>query len=169
MITTRTARMLTRYNAWADRMIFDAVAALPEGEAGKERKSLFKNMIHTLNHNCVIDRIWQAHLEGREHGYTARNTPDHPPLDELRRQQQAVDDWYIAWSDAMSDAALDEKVNFTLVGGNQGVMTRGEILLHIVNHTTYHRGFVADLFYQVPARPPTTDLPVFLREVPQDW
>jgi uncharacterized damage-inducible protein DinB len=169
MITTRTARMLTRYNAWADRMIFDAVAALPEGEAGKDRKSLFKNIIHTLNHNCVIDLIWQAHLEGREHGYTARNTPDHPPLDELRRQQQAVDDWYIAWSDALSDAALDEKVNFTLIGGNQGVMTRGEILLHVVNHTTYHRGFVADLFYQVPARPPTTDLPVFLREVPQNW
>jgi uncharacterized damage-inducible protein DinB len=169
MITTRTARMLTRYNAWADRMIFDAVAALPEGEAGKERKSLFKNIIHTLNHNCVIDLIWQAHLEGREHGYTARNTPDHPPLDQLRRQQQAVDDWYIAWSDALSDAALDEKVNFTLIGGNQGVMTRGEILLHVVNHTTYHRGFVADLFYQVPARPPTTDLPVFLREVPQTW
>jgi uncharacterized damage-inducible protein DinB len=169
MITTRTARMLTRYNAWADRMIFDAVAALPEGEAEKDRKSLFKNIIHTLNHNCVIDLIWQAHLEGREHGYTARNTPDHPPLDELRRQQQAVDDWYIAWSDALSDAALDEKVNFTLIGGNQGVMTRGEILLHVVNHTTYHRGFVADLFYQVPARPPTTDLPVFLREVPQNW
>lgn len=169
MITTRTARMLTRYNAWADRMIFDAVAALPEGEAGKERKSLFKNIIHTLNHNCVIDLIWQAHLEGREHGYTARNTPDHPPLDELRRQQQAVDDWYIAWSDTLSDAALDEKMNFTLIGGNQGVMTRGEILLHVVNHTTYHRGFVADLFYQVPARPPTTDLPVFLREVPQNW
>lgn len=169
MITTRTARMLTRYNAWADRMIFDAVAALPEGEAGKERKSLFKNMIHTLNHNCVIDLIWQAHLEGREHGYTARNTPDHPPLDELWRQQQAVDDWYIVWSDTLSDAALDEKMNFTLIGGNQGVMTRGEILLHVVNHTTYHRGFVADLFYQVPARPPTTDLPVFLREVPQNW
>lgn len=169
MITNRTARMLTRYNAWADRMIFDAVAALPEGEAGKERKSLFKNMIHTLNHNCVIDLIWQAHLEGREHGYTARNTPDHPPLEELRRQQQEIDDWYIAWSDALSDAALDEKVNFTLIGGNPGVMTRGEILLHVVNHTTYHRGFVADLFYQVPARPPTTDLPVFLREVPQDW
>ncbi|MEK6593150.1 MAG: DinB family protein [Pseudomonadota bacterium] len=169
MITTRTARMLTRYNAWADRMIFDAVAALPEGEAGRERKSLFKNMIHTLNHNCVIDLIWQGHLEGREHGFSARNTPGHPPLDELWRQQQAIDDWYIAWSDTLSDAALDEKVSFTLIGGNPGVMTRGEILLHIVNHTTYHRGFVADLFYQVPARPPTTDLPVFLREVPQDW
>ena len=27
--------MLTRYNAWANKLIFDAVAALPEGEATK--------------------------------------------------------------------------------------------------------------------------------------
>jgi len=164
MITTQTARMLTRYNAWSNQLIFDAAAALPEGEATKERVSLFKNMVHTLNHNYVIDRIWQAHLEGREHGYAARNTKDHPPLDELWRVQQVIDKWYIDWSDALSDAALDEKVKFTLIGGNQGVMTRGEILLHVVTHTSYHRGFVADLFFQVPARPPTMDLPVFLRE-----
>jgi uncharacterized damage-inducible protein DinB len=43
-------------------------------------------------------------------------------------------------------------------------MTRGEMLLHIVNHTSYHRGFVADMFYQVPVRPPVTDLTVFLRD-----
>ena len=164
MVTKRTAHMLTRYNAWADRLIFDAVAALPAGEATKERASLFRNMVHTLNHIYVIDRIWQAHLEGRAHGYTARNTPDHPPLADLWRSQQEIDAWYVAWSEKLSDAALDENVNFTLIGGNAGVMTRGEILLHVVNHTTYHRGFVADLFYQVPARPPTTDLPVYLRE-----
>ncbi len=164
MITTQTARMLTRYNVWSNKLIFDAVAALPAGEATKERQSLFKNMVHTLNHIYVIDLIWQAHLEGREHGYTARNTKDHPPLDELWRSQQAVDAWYVAWSDKLSDAVLDEKVSFTLIGGNQGVMTRGEILLHVVTHTSYHRGFVADLFFQVPARPPTMDLPVFLRE-----
>ena len=159
-----TARMLTRYNAWANRLVFDAVAALPEGEAARERKSLFRNMVHTLNHNYVIDRIWQAHLEGREHGFAARNTPDHPPLAELWRAQQAVDDWYVAWSDAQTDGALDESLTITLIGGNRTVMTRAEILLHVVNHTSYHRGFVADLFYQVPARPPTTDLPVYLRE-----
>ena len=166
MITNATARMLARYNAWANKLIFDAVAALPEGEATKERKSLFRNMVHTLNHNYVIDRIWQAHLEGREHGFSARNTPGHPPLEELWKKQRAIDDWYITWSDKLADAAFDEKVGFTLIGGNPGVMTRGEILLHIVNHTTYHRGFVGDLFYQVPgaARPPTTDLPVYLRE-----
>jgi len=165
MITSESARMLTRYNHWANQLIFEAVAALPEGEATKERCSLFKNIVHTLNHNYIIDLIWQAHLEGREHGFTSRNTPGHPPLAELWRNQQALDDWYIAWSDGLSEADLVDKVPFVLIGGNRGTMTRAEILLHIVNHTSYHRGFVADLFYQVPgARPPTTDLPVFLRE-----
>ncbi len=164
MTDTRTARMLTRYNAWANKVMFDAVGALPDGEAVKERKSLFRNMVHTLNHNYVIDLIWQAHLEGREHGFEARNTKEHPPLADLWRAQQAVDGWYMDWSDALTDDALKEEVRFTLIGGTPGVMTRGEILLHVVNHTTYHRGFVGDMFFQVPARAPTTDLPVFLRE-----
>lgn len=164
MIATDTASMLARYNAWANALIFEAVAALPAGEATRERQSLFRNMVHTLNHNYVIDLIWQAHLEGRDHGFGARNTKDHPPLEELQGRQQAIDAWYIEWADQLTDAALAEKVHFTLIGGNQGVMTRGEILLHVVNHTTYHRGFVADLFYQVPAKPPATDLPVYLRE-----
>lgn len=168
MATVRNARMLTRYNAWADKLIFDAVAGLPDGEATKPRTSLFKNIVHTLNHNYIIDLIFQAHLQGSDHGFTARNTAEHPALDELWRAQQKLDDWYIAWSDGMTDAALSEKVSFTFVGGGQGIMTRNEILLHVVNHTTYHRGFVADLFYQVPAKPPITDLPVFLRDVPLD-
>jgi uncharacterized damage-inducible protein DinB len=166
MITREAARMLARYNHWANKIIFDAVAELPPGEATRERQSIFKNMVHTLNHNYVIDLIWQAHLEGREHGFTARNTPEHPPLEDLWEKQQAIDAWYIDWSERLSEAALAEKVRFTLVGGNKGVMTRGEILLHVVNHTTYHRGFVGDLICQVPAQPPTTDLPVYLRDNP---
>jgi uncharacterized damage-inducible protein DinB len=166
MLDPQSARMLTRYNHWANRLIFEAVAALPEGEATRERKSIFKNMVHTLNHNYVIDLIWQAHLEGREHGFTARNTPGYPPLVELWSKQKAIDDWYIAWSDTLSPAALGERMHFTLVGGNKGVMTRGEILLHVVNHTSYHRGFVGEMICQVPAHPPTTDLPVYLRENP---
>src|SRR3954463_4088 len=34
-MTFRHSRMLTRYNHWANKVMFDAVAALPEGEATK--------------------------------------------------------------------------------------------------------------------------------------
>ena len=165
-MTLRNARALTRYMAWANNRIFDAVAALPEGEATKPRRSVFKNIVHTLNHVYVIDRIFQAHIEGREHGYTARNTPDHPPLEELRRMQGGLDDWYIGWSDRLTDRELEREVSFSFVGGGAGRMSCAEILMHLVNHTTYHRGYIADMLYQVPANPPTTDLTVFLRDVP---
>lgn len=165
MIPCHTARVLTRYNRWANDLILEAVAALPPGEAMKQRPTLFGNMVHTLNHNYVIDRIFQAHLEGRSHGYAARNTKDCPALEELRRVQRELDDWYVDWSDRVTAQALDETVRFDFVGGGAGEMTRGAMLLHLVNHTSYHRGFVADLFFQVPARPPITDLTVFLRDV----
>ena len=116
----KTLRRLTRYNAWANRLMFDAVAALPPGEALKERKSVFRNMVHTLNHCYVVGLIWQAHLEGREHGFTARNTPDHPPLRELRGNQAALDAWY----EAQCTKPLDEAIPFVLIGGNRGEMTR---------------------------------------------
>jgi uncharacterized damage-inducible protein DinB len=74
MKTLRTTRMLTRYKAWANELMFNAVVQLPPGEALKQRCSLFPNIVHTLNHNYVIDLIFQAHLLGREHGFTARNT-----------------------------------------------------------------------------------------------
>jgi uncharacterized damage-inducible protein DinB len=165
MITKKTAGQLARYNAWANKVIFDAVAALPPGEAEKPRTTLFKNMVHTLNHNYVIDRIFQAHLEGRPHGYGARNTQDHPPLAELWRAQQEVDAWYVDWAGRVPERDLDDVVRFEFVGGGDGAMTRGQMLLHVVNHTSYHRGFVADMFYQVPVRPPVTDLTVYLRDV----
>src|SRR5262245_47610873 len=159
------ARLLAGYRLWADRLTFDAVAALPPGEATKERPTLFKTMIGTLNHTYVVDLIWQAHLEGRDHGFTARNLVLHEGLAELWQAQQAIDQWYIDWSERQSQHSLEEIVHFQFIGGERGAMTRGDILLHVVNHATYHRGWVAEMFFQVPARNPTTDLPVYLKKL----
>lgn len=167
MMTLRAARMLARYNQWTDQLTFEAVAALPGDEATRPRVGLFKTMVHMLNHNYVIDRVFQAHLEGRPHGFGARNTPEPPPLAELQRNQEELDAWYVAWSDKLTAEAIDEKVKFTYIGGGEGILTRGEILMHLVNHHSYHRGFVAEMFYSARHRPPTTDLTVFLRDVPQ--
>jgi len=165
MITTELARMLVRYKAWANEIIFATVAALPEGEATRPRQSVFPNMVHTLNHLYVVDRIFQAHLEGRAHGYTARNTPTAPALAELRDAVQTLDRWYVALADRLTEPELNEMIAFQFVGGGDGAMTRGEILLHLVNHGTYHRGYVADMLNQASVKPRATDLTVYLRDV----
>jgi uncharacterized damage-inducible protein DinB len=169
MMNTRTARMLAYYKAWADKVMFDGVAALPPGEAEKERKTLFKTMIGTLNHIYVVDLIWQAHLEGREHGFAARNITVHAELPALWAAQQKFNDWIIDWVKAQSEASLDEDVSFTFVNGTKGAMKRGEMFLHLVTHGSYHRGWVAEMFFDAGARPPQPDLSVFLCEAPGDW
>lgn len=157
-------RMLAKYRQWADQLTFDAVAALPPGEAAKERKTLFKSIIGTLNHNLVIDRIWQAHLEGCDHGLKARNVVLHADLADLWKAQQAMNRWYIDWSERQTEQSIDEVVPFTFISGEKSRMTRGEMAMHVVNHATFHRGWVAEMFFQVPAKCPACDLTDFVKQ-----
>ncbi len=161
MINPETARVLAQYKSWADKRTFDSVAALRPEELTRERPTLFKTIIGTMNHSYVVDLIWQAHLQGRAHGFRGRNLVLHEELSELWRAQQEFNNWLKGWAAAQSETALHETVRFRYVSGEEGALTRGAILLHIVNHATYHRGWVSDLFFQVPGKPPTTDLCVF--------
>jgi len=162
MLDHDAAQSLARYKSWADNLTLAAVAGLPPGEAARERPTLFKSIIGTLNHSLVVDLIWRAHLEGLEHGFSARNVTLYPDLAALTAAQRKANEWLNAWAAAQTDETLRTAVTFRLVSGEEGTMTRGEILLHIVNHATYHRGWVSDLFFQIPAKPPTTDWNVFL-------
>jgi uncharacterized damage-inducible protein DinB len=169
MSSTRHLRTLTRYKAWANKLTFGMVAALPGDEATKHRTTRFGNMVHTLNHVYVIDSVFQAHLLGRAHGFTARNTPTHPPLSELEEAVAALDAWYVQFADALQSDDLERRIHFEFIGGGAGAMTCQEMILHVVNHGTYHRGFVGDMMYQAGVTPDATDLPVFLRDVPQNY
>ncbi len=155
---------LTRYKAWADRLFLSTISQLSESQLVAPQPILFGNMLRTLNHSYAMDRVWQTHLLGEVHGYTTRN-PDNPlPFGVLHEKQLAMDAWYVTYADTLDTDNLAQVVDFTFIGGGNGSMSRNDILLHVVNHTTYHRGHVADMLYHYSVFPPTTDLPVFLRE-----
>ncbi len=164
---SRQAELVTlvRYKAWANKITYATVAALPDGEALRSRPTRFGNIVHTLNHIFVVEDIFRAHLEGRQHGYTSRNTSQPPPLEVLREKVEAMDNWCIEYAKSLAQHDLNELVEFEFVGGGHGTMTRAEILAHLVNHATYHRGFVGDMLYQASVTPPATDLSVYLRDV----
>ena len=156
--------MLIAYKAWANQLTFSTALGLSPKEVLKQRPTRFKSIVNTLNHVYVVDDIFKAHLTNQQHGYSDRNTVDHPSLTDLWDIQKAMDAWYISYTASLSNASLCEVVPFVFVDGGKGSMTRLEILQHIVNHGTYHRGFVGDMFYQIPVTAPANDLPVFIRE-----
>ena len=164
MLTTDTAVMLAKYSDWADRVLFEAIAALPEGAAYQESATLFRSMVGTLNHNLQVDLIWRAHLLRVEHGFTSRRDVLHPGLAALAQAQCEVNRWYVGWAQAQTLQTLDERLAFRFVSGQAAEMARGAMFLHIVNHKTYHRGWVAEMFFDHGAKPPQMDLSVYLCE-----
>lgn len=164
MINLSTAKLLTRYKRWADQEFFASLATLAPEELDRQRAGPMKSMIATLNHIYVVDRIWQAHLQHCEHGFKSRQEMPYPQLADLWLAQREVDDWFIDWSAGQTEAELDTPIDFAFVSGNRGTMTAGAMLLHVVNHGTYHRGWLVQMYFEIPAMPPMTDLSVYLTE-----
>lgn len=160
-------RMLTRYKAWADAEFYRCVADLSPEQLEAPQPILFGSLIRTMNHSYLMDYVWKANLLGQKHGLTSRSPRDCPDFDTLQEQQMALNDWFVEYSEALTDEQASQDVVFDFIGGGSGTMNRAEILHHLVNHNTYHRGHVADMLYHFNLSPPTTDLPVYLGKVRQ--
>ncbi len=157
-------RMMTRYKAWADDLTYAAASDVPERELIKKRPTTFGSIARTLHHVQIVDEIFRAHLEGSDHGFSRRTEDTAPALDALRDNARALNAWWVEFAEAQTPEDLERPVRFKFVSGTDGRMTRGEIILHVVQHATYHRGYVDDMMYQIPFEPPTTDLSAFLCE-----
>ena len=112
-----------------------------------------------------MDVVWKANLVGESHGFATRNADSCPDFNELREEQKNVDAWYVEYADTLGTVDIDEMVDFEHIGGGAGRMKRGEVVHHVINHTTYHRGHIEGAMYQIPAEPPTTDLSVYVRDL----
>lgn len=155
---------LARYKAWADARLYDMLAKLPADALAAPSPIFAGNILRTLNHVYLMDVVWKSHLLGIPHHLTIRNPEATPPFSELHDAQRDIDAWYIDYTAAMTPTACNEVVQFTFIGGGDGALRREDILLHVVNHTTYHRGHVTAMLNQMGVRPQATDLPVFLRD-----
>lgn len=156
--------LLTRYTAWANQRLYACIANLPATQLTAPSLIFAGSLLRTLNHVRVIDVVWQSHLLGVPHGFTTRNPDTTPTFEALRREQATLDAWFVDYADALDPAKADEVVHFAFIGGGDGVLTRAEIVAHVVNHTTYHRGHLTAQLNTLGVQPPVTDLPVFVRE-----
>ena len=157
---------LVRYKAWANDVLFEAIAAMPDAALVAPQPIVFGSLARTLNHVLAMDFVWQCHLLGKAHGLTTRNPEYCPVFSHIAQAQKDMDRWYVGHADALTPSECAETIEFAFIGGGPGAMTRADMLLHVVNHGSYHRGHIAQMMRGVQA-PPITDYPVFLRSLAQ--
>jgi uncharacterized damage-inducible protein DinB len=158
-------RSLLEYNAWANAELFKAVRELPPEEVTKKRKTVLESIHLSLNHLLVIDRIWHAHMQGRHHGISDRRARLYDDLDELWKARREMDRTLLDYLDSLDEDALEEVVDYELIGGNTGSLSRAMCFTHLAIHGAYHRGWIADMFGQADRPPPIIDIPVYERVV----
>lgn len=158
-------RSLLEYNAWANAELYKKVFELPPEEVTRKRKTLLESIHLNLNHLLAVDRMWHAHMQQRPHGIGELRARLYEDMDELWAARQEMDRTLLDYLDELGEDELEEVVDYELLGGNKGSLSRAMCFAHLVTHGSYHRGWVADMFGQAGAQPVSQDIPVFERAV----
>jgi uncharacterized damage-inducible protein DinB len=158
MSTSTLLLSLFKYKAWANVELFAELEKLDPQARQAERHTA----IRLLNHIHVVDRIFAAHLAGEPHAYTATNTPETPTLGELRDAVAQTDRWYVQYVEGLAPQQLEERLPFVFTDGANGLMSREEMLAHVVTHGGYHRGAVGRVMAQAEIPPPRDIFTVYL-------
>lgn len=153
----RVFRKLAQANRLANARLHRTCAMLPATELTVARPAFFGSILATLNHILLVDRFYlnalQGHRLNRAALDEARACPDLPTL---MRWQAAADRDLLSHVDGLSP---DELAEIVLVDRGERVQRdrRDDLLSHVFQHQTHHRGQVHGMLSATPVKPPQLD------------
>jgi uncharacterized damage-inducible protein DinB len=147
---------------WADDTMLTALSLAPSEQVLQDRGSSFKSLFDTLNHVYLAELVWIKRLQGNR---DARLADLESPVDLAALAQTWPDlhRTWIDWSRSHSSEDFEAPLILRNMQGTESQMPLWQIVLHVVNHGSYHRGQVATMLRQSGIKPPGTDLVTFYR------
>jgi uncharacterized damage-inducible protein DinB len=136
LMTSQPYSQLVRYKQWADRGLYEVVGQ-NLGRLTPEDASI---MLRILDHMHVVDRIFQHHLHRTPHTFKAPRSEEMPEFQALANNAKEICEWYVSYVDSLAESDFEQPLDFLFTSGKQARMRRGEIILHVCLHGTYHRG-----------------------------
>jgi uncharacterized damage-inducible protein DinB len=158
--------MMARYNAWANRRLYEAAAALPDEARRRDEGAFFGSLHRTLNHVLVADVIWLARFRGQTPPPWSLDHIAHDDFDELRGGREALDADIEAYIDGLSAADLAAEFSYARVSAPDERITQplALALAHVFNHQTHHRGQCHMILTRLAGEAPPLDLVFHQRE-----
>lgn len=156
-------KQLFAYNAWASNRIFEALAPLSAEEYFRDLKSSHGGIHGTLTHMVAAEKIWLSRWIGKPET-TLLKAEEIKSLAELKSLWEDVGRRTAKFLLTVTEKRLDEAVTIKTTGGKEYTHTYRQMLQHLVNHSTYHRGQIVALLRQLGAPAVSTDLIVFYRQ-----
>ncbi len=155
---------LALYNRWANRRLYETAAALTETQFREDRGAFFKSICGTLNHILVADQIWLERIEGTGPKPSALDAVLHDRLENLRVARDAEDARLLRMVTAQPEERFAGTLTYRNTKGTPFERPFADVLTHIFNHQTHHRGQAHSLFTQFGLTAPVLDFLYFLPE-----
>jgi uncharacterized damage-inducible protein DinB len=160
-VSADTLRVHLDYHNWASRRLLDTVAQLTPEEQARDFKTSDSNVINTLAHVFGADRLWLARIHGEFP--TTLLGPGDRELDAFTKKWPGVLEGWKQYVAPMTDQEVQAKISYRDMAGNPYQQPLWQILLHVVNHGTHHRGQVSGFLRAMGHQPPPLDLIAFYR------
>jgi len=163
MVTPELLRTLFQYNAWADRRLLDACAALTNEQFTRNLGSSFSSVRDTVAHLYGAEFVWNERIQGRSPTSLVSGA-GFPDLASVRAKLEEMDQFYIDYVSKLTQQDLDRIMRYKTFGGEEFSNPLWQSLHQLTNHASYHRGQIVTMLRQLGVKPVSTDLIGFYRE-----
>jgi len=158
-------QQLAAYHIWANNRLFGRISQLTEEQVHREVASSFPSLYQTILHMWDAESIWWQRFRLAEH-ITRPSEHFKGNIEALISSVNAQSQQWKAWIDEARLIQLEHVFAYQNMKKEQFKQPLYQVLLHIFNHGTYHRGQLVTLLHQVGAdKIPSTDFVEFTRTV----
>jgi uncharacterized damage-inducible protein DinB len=147
------------YNRWANARLYQAALALDEDDYRRDVSAFFKSLHGTLNHLLLTDRLWMKRLTGEGEHPNQLNAIIHEDRRALAVARADEDDRIVRYIAGLDAAAFEEVHLYQNTAGKAFEAKRRDILAHLFNHQTHHRGQAHMILSVITGKePPVLDM-----------
>ena len=165
-MTSQEAVTLLDYHYWALDRVLNAVNGLSEDQYTRDLGNSFKSIKDTLVHTYSAEWIWHCRWTGQSPSGLLDPTA-FPDLPILQQTWAAHETKMRALIGGLDQTGLDRVHQYRLMNGDPGETVFWQMLQHVVNHASYHRGQVTTMLRQLGAPAPASqDMIRYYRERP---
>ena len=154
---------LLDYHYWARDRLLDALDALTPEQFNRDLGSSFKSIRETVAHIYAAEVTWHARWTGQ--AAAALKTSDaFPDPGSVRRAWAEHEGKMREFLNDLGDSGALRVFSYKTLSGDRVSSPFWQMLQHVVNHGSYHRGQVTTMLRQVGAAPPKSmDMIAFYR------
>ena len=148
------------YKIWADELTLRAIDHIDNPTFCDS----YKFIVQQINHIVMVKELFKSRLTGSPVPHQNTNSYIVPKLDELKGRPKESNKWYQRYISDVDDETKLAVLPFTFADGRSGSMSVEEILFHIVNHSSYHRGAIAHALDLADVSHPSDGYGIYVHE-----